>query len=537
MKVQLMGAARTVTGSCYIIETGQTRFAVDCGMHQGNAQIEKRNFDSALYHAAKLDFILLTHAHIDHSGLVPRMVKAGFTGPVFCTEPTRDLLEIMLLDSAHIQEMEAEWANHKQARRGLPMVEALYTEEDAIASTKLLRPVQYDAPFAPAPGVSACYRDAGHILGSAFLELTTQESGNAVRMIFSGDLGRSDALIMRDPSVPTLEADYLFLESTYGDRNHKDRGNSRDELAEAIRYSYGKGGKVIIPAFAVERTQEILYALFLLGRENKIPQDIPVYLDSPLAIKATEIFNRHSAVFDQDAKDLIAAGHNPLSLPNLIYTPEVSQSQAINTQRGPAIIISASGMCNAGRIKHHLRHNLWRPEASVVFAGFQAVGTPGRKIVDGAKRITLLGEEISVAAKIFTIGGFSGHAGQSQILEWVEHFQHRDMKVILVHGEEKAQTVLADLLRQRFNLAVTMPDYLDTLELIPGKAPSTQKDVQAAAAKKINWEFLLANTENRLAQLRTAVPRAEKLSWAEQAELQENILDIGKRIEQLASML
>lgn len=536
MKIQFLGAARTVTGSCYVIETKNARFAVDCGMHQGNAQIEKRNYEDELYRAPELDFILLTHAHIDHSGLLPRMAKENFKGSVYCTEPTLDLLRIMLSDSAHIQEMEAEWTNRKQARRGMDSVHPLYTEEDADQITKQLKPVNYGQQFEPEPGIRVCYRDAGHILGSAILEIIIEEADGQVRLAFSGDLGRSDALIVHDPAVPEGHFDYLFLESTYGNRNHKNEDKSRDELAEAVLYSYRNGEKTIIPAFAVERTQEIIYALYLLQKENRIPKDIPVYIDSPLAIRATDIFRKHADYFDHNAQDLRRAGEDPLSLPGLKYTLETRESQAINEQKGPAIVISASGMCNAGRIKHHLRHNLWRKGASVVFVGFQAVGTPGRKIVDGAKNITILGEEISVGAKVFTIGGFSGHAGQNQLMDWVGKFQHPELKVILVHGEAGAQDVLAELLKQRYGLGVSIPDYLETLELVPGKAPETWPDL-LAAPKKINWEYLLSNTESKVAHLRAAIPGMGRLPWADQAELQEQILEINKRIEQIASIL
>ena len=303
MKVQLLGAAQTVTGSCYIIEANQVRFAIDCGLHQGNAEIEKRNVNTALYRADAWDFVLLTHAHIDHSGLLPRMVKEKFSGPVYCTEPTMDLISIMLQDSAHIQEMEAEWANRKRARygNGTP-VEPLYTVEDALAITRQLKSTRYNEVFEPAPGVRVRYRDAGHILGSSFLELEITEDGNLTRLVFSGDLGRPNALLMNDPSQPTMPVDYLFMESTYGDRNHKNEGTSRDELAAAIAHATKQGGKTIIPAFAVERTQEILYTLFLLYKENKLPAGIPIYVDSPLAIKATEIFRKHHAFLDPEAE-------------------------------------------------------------------------------------------------------------------------------------------------------------------------------------------------------------------------------------------
>ena len=533
MKIQFMGAARTVTGSCYVIDTGNTRFAVDCGMHQGNAEIDKRNYASREYRPHELDFILLTHAHIDHSGLVPRMTKEGFTGPVYCTEPTLDLLDIMLRDSAHIQETEAEWTSRKRARSGQPPVPALYTEEDAATAIGLLRPISYNTYFEPAQGVKVCYRDAGHILGSAFLEMEVSEQEGPVRMLFSGDLGRGDALIVNDPFKPEGNFDCLFMESTYGNRDHKNEDTSRDELAEAIRYSYSNGEKTIIPAFAVERTQEILYVLHMLHKEGRLPADLPVYVDSPLAIKATEIFRRHTDFFDTAARAISDAGDDPFSVPGLAYTPKTDDSKAINEQKGPAIVISASGMCNAGRIKHHLRHNLWRKGASIVFVGFQAVGTPGRRLVDGAKSISILGEDISVEAKIFTIGGFSGHAGQSQLLEWLGGFYHKGMKVVLVHGEEKAQQTLAELIRERYELEVELPQYLQTLELLPGKAPFMEKSAPAVG-DWVNWDKVFSLTEDTARQLQAAAKAAAKLPWAEQLELLERISDINERVQRLA---
>ena len=540
MDIQFLGAARTVTGSCYIIEAAGKRFAVDCGMHQGNAKIEERNSENMAYRPEELDFILLTHAHIDHSGLLPRMAKEGFSGRVYCTEPTQDLLGIMLLDSAHIQEMEAEWANKKRARKGGGVEEPLYTTEDAITIIKQLTGVRYRETIEPAPGVRACFYDAGHILGSAFLELEVKEDGKKTRLVFSGDIGRPNALLVEDPDTPLIEpADFLFLESTYGDREHKNEDTSRDELAEAINYSISNGQKTIIPAFAVERTQEIIYSLFLLQKEGKIPEDLPVYVDSPLAIRATEVFRRYPEYFDRNTRDLMRKGEDPLALPNLHFTLETKDSQAINEQTGPAVVISASGMCNAGRIKHHLRHNLWKKGASIVFAGFQALGTPGRKIVDGAKSITILGEDITVEAKIFTIGGFSGHAGQAQLLDWTRHFAHDNLQIFLVHGEEKAQTTLAEKLQERFGISAQIPNYLDSLTLEHNRAPEVRVDAVVAplVPKSINWNVLLDDSEAKLAMLRKALFDAKNQRWEDQVEIQEQILNLNKRMLQIVSHL
>ena len=535
MKVKFLGAAGTVTGSCYLVQTGERRFAVDCGMHQGSAEIEKRNRDVSHYNPERVEFILVTHAHIDHSGLLPRMVREGFRGRIFATPPTRDLLEIMLEDSAHIQEMETEWQNRKRRRRGRETTEPLYAMEDAVKTIPLIQPVEYNQPFEPAEGVRVTFFDAGHILGSAFLEIEIVEEGNHFRLVFSGDLGRPDQLLIQDPSK-LRPADYLFLESTYGDRNHKDESSSRDELAEAIAYSYAKGQKVIIPAFAVERTQEILYSLYLLRKEGRLPADMPVYLDSPLAIKATTIFRKHAKYFDAQAQALLQAGEDPLTLPNLKLTVRAEESMAIDTQAGSGIVISASGMCNAGRIKHHLRHHLWREGASVVFVGYQAQGTPGRHIVDGASKIRILGEEVAVRAKVFTIGGFSAHAGQSQILDWLEPLKGQDMQVFLVHGEERPIQVLGGLIQERFGLRTYAPSYLEECTLAPGKEPVRQPAPELAQPR-INWDFLVGELETKVHGLRQRLAEVEGKPWVEQTEIRDRLLEVNNSVIGLLSEL
>ncbi len=533
MKVKFLGAAGTVTGSCHVIETDAARFAIDCGMHQGNEAIERRNLDTAVYEPGKMDFFLVTHAHIDHSGLLPRMVKTGFSGRIYCTPPTRELLGIMLEDSAHIQEMEAEWSSRKSRRHGGRFVEPLYTRADAAAVLPLLTPVPYGQAFSPAPGITATYHDAGHILGSAFIELSVARNGSRTRMLFSGDLGRPDQLLVNDPASP-VDSDYLFLEGTYGDRDHKNESQSREELGQAIAASYARGGKVIIPAFAVERTQEVLFCLHLLAKEGKIPADMPVFVDSPLASKATEIFKRNPQYLDTEIRAYFDRGEDPLSLPNLRFTLTTDQSREINTLAGPAIVISASGMCNAGRIKHHLRHNLWRPESSIVFVGFQAAGTPGRKIVDGAKKIRILGEEVAVAAHVYTIGGFSSHAGQSQILQWLSHFKVNHPEVFLVHGEAKALETLAGLVRERFGLTVRVPQYLEEYTLTPGAEPVVSLDVERARPR-IDWEFLLAEMEGRLSQLRSRKEALAVRPVEEQAEVRQRLLAVNRDLLELLS--
>lgn len=561
MKITFLGAAQGVTGSCYVLETGGRRFAVDCGMHQGNAEIEKRNLGMDNYRPEALDFILVTHAHIDHTGLLPRVVSHGFKGRIYATSPTVDLMKILLLDSAHIQEMEAEQRQRRGLRRGkivgpppsgerrdkaaaaytasdrraAQLLPPLYDTEDALATLPLIQAIEYDTPFEPAPGVRVTYRDAGHILGSAFIEIVYQENGKPTKLVFSGDLGRPDQLILRDPSSGG-SADYLFLESTYGDRDHKSAENSREELAAAIAYSYKNHEKVIIPAFAVERTQQILYTLFLLREEGKLPADMPVYLDSPLAIQATEIFRKHPEYFDEKTKALLSAGKDPLSLPNLRFSQSAEESRAINSMAGSAVVISASGMANAGRIRHHLRHNLWRKGASIVFCGYQGEGTPGRKIVDGAKHITIFGEEIAIAAKVFTIGGFSAHAGQTEILQWLKSFDGKDTKVILVHGEVRALNALSAIVREKLGMDVHVPAYLEELTLQPGKIMVPVVD-EAKAAPRIDWDFLLADSKNLFAEFQKRMEQAKAKPWVAQTEIRDRFLDLNRKIVELISEL
>lgn len=537
MKIQFLGAAQTVTGSCHMLEVNGKRFAVDCGMHQGSAALEERNENLDAYRPGEIDFFLITHAHIDHTGLLPLMVKNGFKGEIYCTPPTAELLEIMLQDSAHIQEVEAEYKNKKSSRKGVAeMVQPLYTQEDALNSVKYLRPVEYGQTFEPAPGVKVTFKDAGHILGSSFLQMEVREKDRPqpVRLVFSGDLGRPDTLLMNDPDVPD-QTDYLFMESTYGNRNHKDENTSLDELAEAIKYSCAHGEKVVIPAFALERTQALLYSLHILKTQGRLP-DIPIFLDSPLAIRTTEIFRKYPSFVDKATQDLLAVGEDPLALPNLRYTLSTEESQSINNYKGSAIIISASGMCNAGRIKHHLKHNLWRPGASVVFVGFQAIGTPGRRIVDGAKSLRLLGEDVTVKAKIFTIGGFSSHAGQSELLDWVGKFIVPTTEVFLIHGEEKGQADLAALLQEKFNVTVCIPGYLEEHDLHASKDIIVKVEPEAVA-HKVDWQYLLGETENKFAQLRQKVEAMSSKNWQEQAEARERILELNSELLSIVSSM
>ena len=539
MKVQFLGAAQTVTGSCHIIEAAGHRFAIDCGMHQGNKAIEDRNFSSELYRPDSLEFILLTHAHIDHSGLIPRIAAYGFKGTIYCTAPTLDFVSLMLEDSAHIQEMEYTWREKQRKRKGKKKKDddLLYSIEEAQACLKQFSPVEFNKTFEPVPNIKVTYKYAAHILGAAFIVIDITENGETKRLTFSGDLGRHENMLLHDPQ-PLEKTDYLFLESTYGNRNHKEDENSLEELAKAIDRSYKLGGKVIIPTFAVERAQEIIYCLYLLRREGKLPHDMPIYLDSPLAIKATEVFEEYKNDLDvPEIKDSLP----PISDFDFTinYTLGTEESQALNAMDGPMIILSASGMCNAGRIKHHLKHNIWRPETSIVFVGFQAVGTLGRKIVEGASTVNIMNNDLNVSAKIYTINGFSAHAGQKQLLEWVSAIAKCHPQIILVHGEKESQEELGKLIKQKFDLDTIIPAYMDELELT-AKANEEEQTVVTLAKHtmpKLDWQFIFDDLDFRLKQLHHKLNNVDELAWEDQTEIHDKVAKLNNDIYKLIAQL
>ncbi len=465
IRVTCVGGAGTVTGSCYLIEsTLGKKILVDCGLFQGERTTEDRNWSDWGFDPKQIHTLFLTHAHIDHSGKIPKLVKDGFRGKIITSHPTAELAHIMLLDSAHIQEMDAEWQSRKNRRKANESVAPLYTTEDAEASLRHLHAVERDTMLELAPDIKARLRNAGHILGSSILELWMKEEKAVIKIVFSGDLGKKHQLIVQDPHE-IFDTDYLFLESTYGNRLHRSFEESKEELLEAIRYAVDNKGKVLIPAFAVERTQEILYMLAEFDRAGSLP-NIPVFLDSPLAIKATHIFRNNRKYYDEEATAILNEGYDPFDMPTLRFTETTEQSMAINRMEGSAIIIAGNGMCTAGRIRHHLKHNLWRKGTSLVIVGFQAQGTTGRRLVDGVKQVRILGETVSVNARVFTIGGFSAHADQKDLLEWVGHFESKP-RVFLVHGEPVATETLAGKIRQLLGLEVHIPKWKERLVLKP----------------------------------------------------------------------
>ncbi len=455
MRITFFGAAGEVTGSCYLVETGETRFLVDCGMFQGGREAYRKNLSALQCEPRSLDFVVLTHAHLDHCGLIPRLVNLGFKGPVYATAATADLAEVILLDSAHIQEKETEWNNRhhhaRHVRRGYESA-PLYTITQAQWALRQFRRLAYGEDFSPAPGIRMRFLDAGHILGSAILEAWVQIGGQTKKVVFSGDLGQPARPVVRDPAVVS-EADVLLVESTYGNRLHKPLSATEDELVGALHDTLkGKKGNVVIPAFAVGRTQELLFILTDLVRRGRVG-NLVIYVDSPMSLSATRLTLKHESLLDDETRNLLAWQRAHPTRPTIRFVQDVEESKALNTIREGAVIISASGMCDAGRIKHHLLYNLGRRECAVVIAGFQAAGTLGRRLVDGAKRVTLLGQSVNVKASIYTIGGLSAHADRNALLGWLRNFRHPPGKTFVVHGEADTAASFADGIRSELGWA------------------------------------------------------------------------------------
>lgn len=451
MKIQFCGASTGVTGSCHLITTEKHKILLDCGQFQGGKAQEALNYKEFPFDPAEVDFMILSHSHIDHCGRIPLLVKRGFKGDIYCTDACADLLEIMLKDSGYIHEKEAEWKNKKNERNGRPFVEPLYTVNDAADALKFVKPVLYDQLVELNEEMKLCFNDAGHILGSAITELWVTEGEDVSKIVFSGDLGVMDRPILRNPTI-IKKADYVIMETTYGNRTHPANAMDVKRLMNIIRETAARGGTTVIPAFAVGRTQELIYELNRVidsdSEYRSVFENLKVYIDSPMATSATEVFRRNAQVFDEETKEYITGGDNPLDFKNLKFTRSSQESMWLNSNREPKVIISASGMCEAGRIRHHLKHNLWDARNSIVFVGYQAEGSLGRMIVEGAKKVTLFGEEISVNAKIHNLQGFSGHADKEGLMAWLRGFQKEPKHIFLVHGEEEAKDDFAAAVKE-----------------------------------------------------------------------------------------
>ena len=466
MRIKFIGAIKSVTGSCSLLTFNaggaEKRALIDCGMYQGAKEDEMLNYGEFPFDAAAVDFVFLTHVHIDHSGLIPKLFKNGFNGKIICTKATFDLCGIMLLDSARIQQAETERYNRRRLKLGKEPKETLYTEEDAKAALKLFEPVDYGKRFSPFEGVGVTFCDAGHVLGSAFVKVDVSENGENYKVVFSGDIGNMPVPILKDPE-PIKDADYVIMESTYGDRV---RGNDKDrsaELARIVRETIAAGGKVIIPSFAVGRTQELIYEMHKLRDDKQVPE-VPLYIDSPLACNATEIFRKHLECFDEEMVAYLNRSDDPFNFSNLFYACEADESRAINAIDSPQIIISSSGMANNGRILHHLKYNIFKKNCTILFVGYQAFGTIGRQITDGEKLISIMGDKYSVNARVESIHGYSAHADQSGLLKWISTASEKPRNVFLVHGEAESKQALQMKLSEH-GFSSVIPSVMDEFEI------------------------------------------------------------------------
>ncbi|MBQ6814313.1 MAG: MBL fold metallo-hydrolase [Lachnospiraceae bacterium] len=504
MELTFWGAAHEVTGSCHMITIAGRHFLIDCGMEQGPDIYKNQELS---VNPADIDFVLLTHAHIDHSGLLPLLCKNGFTGQIYSTVATADLCSIMLKDSAHIQEFEAGWRNRKAQRADKPIYEPIYTMEDALCAIELFVPCRYDEKLQINDNVSIRFTDVGHLLGSSAIEVWLTEGEESRKIVFSGDLGNSDQPILKNPAT-VKGCDYLVIESTYGDRVHsEEKIDHIAELTDILRETFIRGGNVVIPSFAVGRTQEILYFIREIKERNLLPEfaGFKVYLDSPLAIESTHIFSKNKYdCFDDAALELIRQGINPLVFDGLITATTSDDSRLINEDPRPKVIISASGMCEAGRIRHHLKHNLWRHDSTILFAGYQAMGTMGRKIVEGAESVKLFGEVIHINAQIKTLVGVSGHADKNGLINWISAMEEKPAKVFVVHGDDEVTDHFSDLITDTFNIPAFAPYSGGVVNLITGEVLEIGNNVRierikpAQKKKRDCYERALAAAENLL---------------------------------------
>lgn len=542
MKITFLGATKTVTGSNYLIEAAGKKFLVDCGMWQGKAELEEENEQEFEFNPQEIDFVLLTHAHIDHSGRIPKLYKEGYHNKIYAHKATCDLCTLMLPDSGHIQEMENEWKNRKRIRKGEEPRDPLYTAEEAARCLEIFEAVHYDEIIEITPEIQVRFNDAGHMLGSSIIELWVKEEGKETKAVFTGDLGNNDIPLLDSPTM-IERTDYLIMESTYGSRLHIRNDEKAEIFLNVVSETLNKGGTVVIPSFAVGRTQEILYELNKLKDLRKEDEEFrkkyqtlmraPVYVDSPLAISATEVFRENMDLFDEETKEEMLKGDNPLEFPGLKFTMTTDESKALNEDNTPSIIISASGMCEVGRIKHHLKHNLWNPKSTILFVGYQAPGTLGYNIVKGAKTVKIFGEEIAVNARIEYIEGYSGHADQEGLMNFIYSFHQKPNHIFLIHGEEESQEVLKEKIEQEIGIGVTVPGFGETFEL-DDKIALTHK-IEKQIPVTLKTEIL-----ERLEKLRDEMNDMEECvrEDMESKELKdEDIFRINEKIKELEKQI
>ena len=542
MKVTFLGATKTVTGSNFLVEGAGKKFLVDCGMYQGSASDEFENEAPFLFDVHDIDFMLLTHAHIDHSGRIPKLYNEGYRNSVYATKATCDLCSIMLPDSGHIQEMEVEWKNRKRERKGEDPLPPLYTAEDAAKCLEIFKPVQYDEIIDIDENIKARFNDAGHMLGSAIIEIWITEGNKTEKIVFTGDLGNNDIPLLSPPTM-IESADYLVMESTYGNRLHMRNDDKASMFLDIVYETLEKGGTVVIPSFAVGRTQEILYELNKIKEEKhdeefykkyKKLMSVPVYVDSPLAISATEVFKENMNLFNEETQAIINSGDNPLEFDGLKFTRTADESKELNASNESAIIISASGMCEVGRIKHHLKHHLWEPNSTILFVGYQAPGTLGRKLVDGEKKVKIFGEEIAVNARIEYIEGYSGHADQEWLMNFVYSFITKPKHIFLVHGEPEGQKVLKTKLEETTQIPITIPDFGERYEL-EENVEMVGKTEDAARQKFLRLEVL--ERMNTLKEEIEDMSSIVKEEYLEKDTSDEDVARLKDRLKELEQQI
>lgn len=522
MDITFCGAAGTVTGSCYLVETERgVRFIVDCGMFQGSKEIRRFNQEPFKFAPEELDFMILTHAHIDHSGLIPKLCKSGFKKPIYTTKATAALCKIALRDSAHIQEMDAEWRNRKRLRKGEPPEEPLYTVKDAEASLEYLSSHHYQEIIEPVPGVKIRFQDAGHIMGSAIAEVWITEADDTVKLVFSGDLGQKNQPIIKDPTMVS-EADYVLIETTYGNRLHENSGDKAELLKEIILKMIRSGGNLVIPAFTVGRTQDLLYHIKTLFIKGEIPK-IPVYVDSPMAVSITEIYREHPGYYDEPTLEMLMDGESPFEFDGLHFIRTAEESKQLNQSANRSIIISANGMCESGRILHHLKHNLWRSDSHILFSGYQAEGTLGRRLLEGAKVVKIMGEEVNVQASIHSIDGFSAHADQAGLLEWLAGFVKKPRGLFLVHGEAEAAQEFAVKVKQQFNIPVQIPKQGESFRL--NATAHLQRKAEPAEPRKYRVVRTVTDLEHMVLALKNRLRKADYSESKQYLESLRQLLD------------
>ncbi len=529
MKLTFIGAAHEVAGSCHVLQVCNKTLLVDCGMEQGPDLYENQALPVS---PNEIDYVLLTHAHIDHSGMIPWLCKNGFTGQVFATFATKDLCKIMLLDSAHIQEFEAEWRNRKAKRSGGALYEPIYTTQDALDATALLIPVAYDERVSICPEITVRFTDIGHLLGSAAIEVWATEENITQKLVFSGDVGNCNQPILKDPT-PIQEADYVIVESTYGDRSHDvERPDYVGEFTKILEETFQRGGNVVIPSFAVGRTQELLYFIREI-KEKKLIHTCPnfeVYVDSPLAIEATKVFGQNCAsCFDDDALYYVKQGINPLVFDGLQLSITSEDSKAINFDAKPKVIISASGMCEAGRIRHHLKHNLWRKDSTILFVGYQAIGTLGRKLIEGTDSVKLFGETVEVRATIKSLKGVSGHADQEGLLTWLGGFESPIKRVFVVHGDDAVTDTFAQKITEQYGFATFAPYSGGSVDLMTNKVLTVGNTIRIVSTTKAKSKKALNAYERLLSagkKLLVVISDCRGLTNKDLAKFESQILNL-----------